>query len=118
MSFGTMLKKVRQEYNLTQEEFANKINSSRSNIANYENNKNMPSVEILIKISETFNCSIDYLLGKSKYRNYSDLIHKQEIKNRIEELENQTNYNFHFYCNTEDIKRTVKTKMQELLEEK
>lgn len=65
MSFGTNLKKIRQENNLTQEELAKKINTSRSNIANYENDKNMPSIDILEKLSEIFNCSIDYLLGKS-----------------------------------------------------
>lgn len=65
MSFGNILKKLRQDNNLTQEELAKKINTSRSNIANYENDKNMPSVDILEKISQVFNCSIDYLLGKS-----------------------------------------------------
>ena len=69
MSFGNNLKKIRQENNLTQEELAKKINTSRSNIANYENDKNMPSIDILNKLSETFNCSIDYLLGKSDIKN-------------------------------------------------
>lgn len=65
MSFGTNLKKIRQDNDLTQEELAKKIDTSRSNIANYENDKNMPSIDILEKLSEIFNCSIDYLLGKS-----------------------------------------------------
>ena len=65
MSFGTNLKKIRQDNDLTQEELAKKISTSRSNIANYENDKNMPSIDILEKLSEILNCSIDYLLGKS-----------------------------------------------------
>lgn len=65
MSFGNILKKIRQENNLTQEELAKKINTSRSNIANYENDKNMPSIDILEKLSKIFGCSIDYLLGKT-----------------------------------------------------
>lgn len=68
MSFGNILKKLRQDANLTQEELANKLNSSRSNIANYENDKNMPSVEVLDKLSGIFDCSVDYLLGKSATR--------------------------------------------------
>ena len=52
MSFGEILKKLRQEKRLTQEELAIKINSSRSNIANYENNNNMPSVEILNRLEK------------------------------------------------------------------
>lgn len=69
MSFGNNLKKIRQENEMTQEELAKKINTSRSNIANYENDKNMPSIEILNKLSEILNCSTDYLLGKSDIRN-------------------------------------------------
>ena len=69
MSFGTILKKLRQDYNLTQDELAKKIDTSRSNIANYENDKNMPSVDILEKLAKLFNCTTDYLLGKSDIRN-------------------------------------------------
>lgn len=69
MSFGNNLKKIRQDCNLTQEELAKKIDTSRSNIANYENNKNMPSIDVLSKLSEILDCSIDYLLGKSDERN-------------------------------------------------
>lgn len=69
MSFGDNLKKIRQDCNLTQEELAKKIDTSRSNIANYENNKNMPSIDVLSKLSEVLDCSIDYLLGKSDERN-------------------------------------------------
>ena len=54
MNFGNILKKIRQDNNLTQEELAKKIDTSRSNIANYENNKNMPSVDILDKLSKMF----------------------------------------------------------------
>ena len=69
MSFGDNLKKIRQDCNLTQEELAKKINTSRSNIANYENNKNMPSIDVLSKLSEILDCSIDYLLGKTNEKN-------------------------------------------------
>lgn len=73
MSFGDNLKKIRQDCNLTQEELAKKIDTSRSNIANYENNKNMPSIDVLSKLSEVLDCSIDYLLGKSDERNPKEI---------------------------------------------
>ncbi len=69
MSFGIKLKKLRQDNDLTQEELAKKIDTSRSNIANYENDKNMPSVDVLDKLSKEFNCSIDYLMDKSETKN-------------------------------------------------
>lgn len=66
MSFGKILKKLRTDVELTQEELAKKINTSRSNIANYENDKNMPSLDILNSLSSVFNVSTDYLLGKEE----------------------------------------------------
>ena len=75
MTFGNILKKIRQDNNMTQDELAKRIDTSRSNIANYENGKNMPSVDILEKIARLFDCTTDYLLGKSDIRN------PEEIKN-------------------------------------
>ena len=77
MVFGNILKKLRQDYNLTQEDLAEKINTSRSNIANYENDKNKPSIEVLEKLSKIFNVSIDYLLGKSDIRGSNEDKNKQ-----------------------------------------
>ena len=74
MDFGNILKNLRRENNLTQEEVAKKICTSRSNIANYENENNMPSIEVLKKLSKLFNCSIDYLTGVSPYKNLQEEI--------------------------------------------
>ena len=64
MSFGTILKKLRLDRGFTQEELAKRVNTSRSNIANYEVNKNMPSIEMLDKLSEVLGVTTDILLGK------------------------------------------------------
>lgn len=80
MSFGNNLKKIRQKHEMTQEELAKKINTSRSNIANYENDKNMPSIETLNNLSEVLNCSTDYLLGKSDLRNNTSNIDESDKK--------------------------------------
>lgn len=80
MSFGNNLKKIRQKHEMTQEELAKKINTSRSNIANYENDKNMPSIETLNNLSEVLNCSTDYLLGKSDIRNNTSNIDESDKK--------------------------------------
>ena len=63
------IKQLREEFGYTQQDLANKIDGAKSTIAMYENETRKPSMEILIKLSEIFNCSIDYLLGKSDIRN-------------------------------------------------
>ena len=42
---------------------------ARSSVANYENGQNFPNTDILLKLSEVFNCSVDYLLGKTDVKN-------------------------------------------------
>jgi repressor LexA len=68
MSFGTILKKVRLDRGYTQEELAKKVDTSRSNIANYEVDKNMPSIEMLDKLSAVLGVSTDTLLGKEEIK--------------------------------------------------
>lgn len=87
MSFGSNLKKIRQNKKLTQEELAKKINTSRSNIANYENDKNMPSVEMLEKLSNTLDCSIDYLMGLTTHINPKEDLEKALYKFDLTEKE-------------------------------
>ena len=63
------IKQLREEFEFTQQELANKLECSKSVIGLYESGTRKPSMEILIKLSEIFDCSIDYLLGKSDIRN-------------------------------------------------
>lgn len=67
------IKTLREEFGYTQQDLANKLNSSKSVIGLYENETRKPSLEILLKLSEVFNCSIDYLLGKSDIRNPEEI---------------------------------------------
>lgn len=62
MSIGQKLKRKRLALKLTQEEVAEKIFVSRQSISNWENNKNMPDIESLIRISKLLDISLDNLL--------------------------------------------------------
>ena len=56
---------------LTQEQFANEFNKkynysfTKSTISNYENNFRTPEMNVLKKLAEMMNLSIDYLLDNS-----------------------------------------------------
>lgn len=81
MDFGENLKRIRQNNNITQEDLAKRINTSRSNIANYENNNNMPSVDILVKLASVFHCSVDYLIGsKTEEKTIDDFSKKNNLE--------------------------------------
>lgn len=62
------IKKLREELVLTQQDLADKLNCSKSVIGLYESETRKPSLEVLVKLSEIFDSSIDYILGKSDIR--------------------------------------------------
>ena len=69
MDFGNQIKNIRKKENLTQEQFALKLNVSRQTVSNWENNKNLPDIEMLILISNVFNVSLDELIKEDTTNN-------------------------------------------------
>lgn len=62
MTFGEKLKEARKISGLSQEQFAEALNISRSAVAKWENNMGIPDVSNLKSISKLLNISIDSLL--------------------------------------------------------
>lgn len=62
MKFGEKIKNIRKEKKMTQEQMANILNVSRQAISNWENNKNFPDLEMIIKISRFFSLTLDELI--------------------------------------------------------
>lgn len=62
MTLGNNIKKIRKEAELSQEDFAEMFYVSRQTISNWENSKSYPDLETLIKISDSFEISLDILL--------------------------------------------------------
>lgn len=67
------LKELRNEYGYTQKELGDKIGVNDNTITNYEKGIRQPSYEILENMASVFNCSIDYLLGRTDDRNITIL---------------------------------------------
>ena len=62
---GDQIKALRIARNITQEEFASRINVAKSTVSSYENGSRLPSYDILIKIADLFHVTTDNLLGRS-----------------------------------------------------
>lgn len=71
MDFGTQMKNLRKEKNMTQEQMAQELGVSRQAVSNWENNKNLPDLEIIIRISRIFSVTLDDLIlgGKDEMNN-------------------------------------------------
>lgn len=57
------LKSLRMQNNLSQQQLAKTLGVKQNTLSNYENGITQPDLNLIIKISDYFNCSIDYLLG-------------------------------------------------------
>lgn len=62
MTTGEKISKLRKENNYTQEQLAELLGVSRQSISKYESGIVYPETEKLIKLSELFGCTVDYLL--------------------------------------------------------
>ncbi|MGY3779298.1 helix-turn-helix domain-containing protein [Isobaculum melis] len=95
------LKELRNKKNLTQKELAQLLNVSQQTIGSWEVGRAEPNNETLILLSEIFNVSTDYLLGKKNDKQYWELTEKEEkdvgkqIDKILDGMENDTDINFY-----------------------
>ncbi len=75
VDFGTRLKELRKSRGMTQAELASRLSVTKSVVSYYELLERSPSPDILIKLSDIFHVTTDYLLGitHDKLLDVSDL---------------------------------------------
>ena len=80
MGFPERLAELRTEFNMTQKDLADKIGLSRGTIGMYEIGQRDPDTDTIIKLTEIFRVSADYLMGISDIRNpYSNVGKKSAL---------------------------------------
>ncbi len=61
------LKQIRNSKNLLQTKVAMDLNTTQETISSYETGRVFPSSDMLIRLADYYNTSIDYLLYRTKY---------------------------------------------------
>lgn len=74
MTLGHILTELRVERNLYQKELADYLKVSVSTISNYEKSKHYPDPNMLCKIADYYGVTVDYLLGRTRFRYDIDLL--------------------------------------------
>lgn len=83
MEFSDQIKQLRQEKGLSQSQFASKLRVSRQAVSNWENDRNLPDLEMLIEISSIFHISLDKLiLGDENMNKMTEKLIKDTDENR------------------------------------
>ena len=66
---GSKIQAARLEKNMTQEQVAGLLEVNRQTISNWENAKSYPDIVSVIKMSECYDVSLDYLLRGGETKN-------------------------------------------------
>lgn len=85
MLINNNLKNCREELEITQEELGKALGVSRKTVTGWENNYDTMPLSKLVKFSNLYNYSLDYILGLSSENNYQkiDKLDKKKIGNNL-----------------------------------
>lgn len=79
---GKRLKQLRGKK--TQQEIADKLGVSRSRYSHYENEHVQPDIDLLQKMADIFEVSVDYLLGRVSAYDMLPQQDRNEVDDRLE----------------------------------
>lgn len=91
MDIGGKIKKSRTDAKITQEQAAQALGISRQTISNWENERSYPDIVSVLKMSDLYSVSLDYLLkGEDPMKDYLDYIEEStntvKSKTRLSKL--------------------------------
>lgn len=103
------LKSLRQEYGISQQRLADAIHVSQPSINKYENHNIEPEIEILKRMADYFNTSIDYIVG------YTDIRRKIEAVEAYHLNQTEAEHIVQYRALNSEEKRCVDLVVQNLL---
>ncbi|HEY9050191.1 MAG TPA: helix-turn-helix transcriptional regulator [Gammaproteobacteria bacterium] len=97
MTLGERIKRLRQERNWFQAQLAQRLSVHQKQVSGYERNVHVPSVEVLIRLAELLDVSLNYLAFENREdsRNASQiadrgLLNKMEAVDKLPEADKAT----------------------------
>jgi len=88
MEFKDRLKILRTEKRLTATQLAFQIDKGESAVRMWEIGRSKPDADTLVKLSNFFDCSIDYLLGLAGHKTPAEQTKMHEVINNLSHRDN------------------------------
>lgn len=79
------LKRLREEKNMTQVRLAIELGVSQETISGYEIGKAVPPADMLVKLADALDTSVDYILGRTDDKRFIKLL-KSDLSNQEQEI--------------------------------
>ena len=82
--FSLRIRSLRKKADETQESVAKYLNVTRATYSAYEREVIVPSYDVIMKLAEKYDVSIDYLMGRTNYEKYD--LSNMDIPDLIDQL--------------------------------
>ena len=103
MRFARILQDLREDRDISRKDLALELNISVSTLGMYEQGRREPNIDMLIKLADYFDVSIDFLVGRSfKNENNELLLEALHLKNEIDKLPQGYKNIIDFMLNTKE----------------
>ena len=103
MRFARILQDLREDRDITRKDLATALNISVSTLGMYEQGRREPNIDMIIKMADYFDVSIDFLVGRSfKNENNELLLEALHLKNEIDKLPQGYKNIIDFMLNTKE----------------
>jgi transcriptional regulator with XRE-family HTH domain len=84
MALGDRIKQLRQQRGWSQAQLSKKLNVHQKQISGYERGIHSPSIELLVRMAELFNVSLDYIAFDDREENHVVPIADRELMQAIQ----------------------------------
>ena len=90
MTLGEHITTLRKDKKLSQSELGKRAGTSGDLIGRYERDEVKPSIDVIIRIADALNVSIDFLVGKTTFEINQDMLRRfQEVSSLPENAKKQ-----------------------------
>ena len=103
MSFAERLQELREDKGISRKDLAASLNITVSALGMYEQGRREPNMEMLIKLADYFDVSLDFLVGRSFNEDETRrIIEALHLKNEIDKLPQGYKNIIDFMLNTKE----------------
>jgi transcriptional regulator with XRE-family HTH domain len=87
MTLGDRIKQLRQQRGWSQAQLSKKLNVHQKQISGYERGVHSPSIELLVRIAELFNVSLDYIAFDKREEKNIVPIADRELMQAVQQID-------------------------------
>ena len=103
MRFARILQDLREDRDILRKDLALALNISVSTLGMYEQGRREPNMEMLIRLADYFDVTLDFLVGRSFHdEETSKIIEALHLKNKIDKLPQGYKNIIDFMLNTKE----------------